>query len=173
MSELTNIIVLVAAITYIGKQLATAISAANATTVMKRFDAIEALHVKAENDIEPTFELWWEDGPSQAARQKIIERMTSDLPEFISPEAAEEITRPMTNGALRSLRGLALHLALHAHIREDEATMMAKLPKLGHWRQRAIARREEHENELNQTRVVMLDHDIDPASLEQYFTKKA
>jgi hypothetical protein len=165
----TQVIVIIAALLYIGDKLMEALSKSASRMIKQRLDALNALHDEARTEIESSFELWWEDGQKQKARSATLQKMTAQLPSEIPTEFVEQMVGPMIDLSLEGLESAAMHLAIHAHMGNKEKELMAKLPKIGNFQQEVVKQREEHERDLDRIRGELLDHGLDPMDLEQHF----
>jgi len=173
MSELTQVFVIAAAVVYLASQLSTFINRMRMRTLKQRLDAINNLHDEVENEIKPSFELWWEDGPSRQVREAALQKLAMQLPVGIPSDMVEQMVAPLLPHVLGGVQEMALHLAIHARMGDQDQRLIAKLPKVGHMRDDVTKHHDEHEQYIDRLRADVLDHGINPAELEAHFVEAA
>ncbi len=176
MSSWVEMLVAVAALLFILDQIGKHISAVIENTVKHRFAAMENLHAESFEAIEAPFELWWDDGPRETAVSKLRENMQNEmagnLPIAIPEEVLEHLLFATSGPIIDQLRDDALHLAVHAHMKDRETALLRKLPKINGFRQHALEYRQEHEKSLDDERRQLVDFGINPVALEEFFAQR-
>lgn len=124
-----------------------------------------ALHDGATKAIEGTFDLWWQSGPELAVRAKARAQsmsVTNTLMENVAATILEEVITDR-------IRGIAMHVAMHAYMHASERKFVARVPaKVRDPLEKFLT---EHQDELNEQRMQLLDHGVDLEALDEHFAR--
>lgn len=163
-SVISGRIVTLAATLYVARQAHSMSVVVWEAYVDRRIEAIDRLHAEAHAAIKTDFEFWWSGEPARRITARILEGdlLPEDVKQFKDPQDAIVFI-------LEDLQDKARHLAVHAYIGQTEHELIVDLPKYRGARHTMIQQREEHEAELDYSRELLMEADVNIDELEARF----
>lgn len=166
MSEFTQAIVIVAAVLFLAERAKMYTNKLLQHIVKVQVDRFHKIHEDSFEQIETSFEFWWE----QEAKKKIRTNLTIEMTEEMDGEVpGEDEVNYYLMPALLSLEVHARHLAAHANMNGRDAAGIMRLTRLGGLRSLMRQKFDEHRETLERERVLLSQHGLDPEELEEHF----
>lgn len=165
---LTVVLVTLAAAFYCGERLNQLASNFVMRRISQRLRALEELHEATYREIRTEFDFWWSGEPQQAVKQAVIKQapLPLEVIESMPPEMIDSITQSIA----LDHRDAALHLAVHARMAESEQSLMDSISNSQGLRDKIKADREDHENDLERMRTMLVAAGVDINDLEAHFS---
>lgn len=162
MSTVTQVILSLAALVYLFRQLNEWLTSSMTRKMERRSNILNALHTEGAEAISTSFDFWWENGPKETARAKLIDQISNMMFGKSMPDSDDtsEMMEMLTHPLLEGLKVCAQHIALHAHIREQETELLNQFK---------MSFDESHEQKLEAQRLQLIQYGIDPEELEANF----
>lgn len=166
MSFITQLVVVVAALLYITKELSTRFEVALRRYCERHVNSINSLHRNTEEEIRTEFDFWWSDGPANDVQESL-------LTDPIVREQLQLVPEEMQDAAISSLlvefQREAMHLAVHERLGSREADLHSKLPRIRGLRSVMLDQYEGHQSELKRVREKLFERKVDVEELERHF----
>lgn len=134
--------------------------------IRRHLQSIEELHDHAYEEVETAFAFWWSDKPAQTVRQALRgQQPLIAQAEDVPAELLDVLFAPLVD----TYRSLALHLAVHARMSQEERRILKRLTNFYGIREYALKKRSEHEEQLEAERARLVAVGIDVDQLEADF----
>lgn len=163
MSKFAQRIVLAAALLFLGEKIVAIFGRILLGAVRRQLSALIELRKKSEEETSSSFELWWEQGPKQQAKEAMFKRFA---PPGTSPEAFGLLYgSSSTDKFLEPVYNSAKSLAAYAYGQHEERILLSKLSAFGKRELDNLERR------VDLLRSELLDSGLDPRVIEEYFAQ--
>lgn len=128
----------------------------------------KAIHDRAYDEVKSSFDFWWTGAPAKTVRAALLGKLL--VPEEIREHLPDQVLDSLLAQAMDSYRIAALHLAIHARMKQSEGRFLNTLPKLYGLRQQMLQERDEHEETLEDQRTLLISVGVDVEALETDFS---
>lgn len=154
-----NIVIIVAGLLYIAAHAKRLYKGHTLRVINRIAKEIETIHDTSYDEIEIPFDLWWEENAEKAVAAAVKDRLgksdadSSGLPGFLRElMSATHAAKAME----RQIKGLGLHVALHAHFGNKATALVNKLHRYGELGDEFTILDKQHDEELEHGREMLL-----------------
>ena len=165
---ITIVFVTLAAILICRRELAALVSGVGIALTNHYLNGMGKLHQKAGEELVESFDFWWSDGPADTVGKGI--KRTAPIPDEMRVQVEKGFAHMDVSAGVAECYGKALHLALHAKIRDEEHALLATMPRIYGIRSKVTEQRAEHEKSLDADRMHLIQLGLDVDKMEEYFS---
>lgn len=171
MSKFAQRIVFAAALIFLGEKIVTMFEKILQGIIQRHLKYLIELRKKSEEETSSSFELWWENGPKQQAKETLFKQFA---PAGVSPEAFEQLYgSSSTNLLLEPVYNNAKRLAAYAYRQHEERMFLGKISRFRGEQEESQREINDYERRLDLLRSEVLSGGLDPRALEEYFERPA
>lgn len=164
----TAVVITIAALLYISDRFGTIIARDRNHRLDSVIRKLEKIHEDAAKEIDDmSFDLYWSDIVDNIKR-RLKERVV--VPDELRNALPSELLEGLLEPQVLEIRGISRHLAIHARMGNKDRAYIDRLPKS--LRQKLTDAFEDHNEDLERQRTMLVGAGVDIDALEAHFSSK-